>query len=58
MDINNPEISRILAILVEDLDPTSRLEFIKDAKKSPDMKSFMEGYKKYSTIYDKIRKGE
>lgn len=53
MNIDNPDISRILAILIEDLDLPSRDRFMRDAEKSPNLKEFLKGMKTYRTIYDK-----
>lgn len=56
MNINDPTISRILAILIEDLDLPSRAKFIRDAESSPNMKEFVKGLDSYKTIYDNARK--
>lgn len=41
MDINEPNNSRQLAILIQGLSPDERTEFLKEARRSKDMESFI-----------------
>jgi hypothetical protein len=42
MDINSPEISRKLAILIQYLDFEERRKFLEKAAESPDLRFFLE----------------
>lgn len=53
MDINEPITSRMLAVLIQNIDFDDRAQFIKDAEEAESMKAFMEGAGKYRrTEYD------
>ena len=44
MDINEPNNSRQLSILIQGLDPDERIDFIKEARRADDMDSFIKYY--------------
>lgn len=53
MDINEPTISRMLAVLIQSVEFDDRAQFIKDAQEAKSMEAFMEGSGKYKRIeYD------
>ncbi|MBD2428247.1 hypothetical protein [Phormidium sp. FACHB-1136] len=47
MDIGKPKISRLLAELIQPIEPEDRRRFIEDAKEAKDMEAFLEKYKTY-----------
>lgn len=49
MNINEPTISRILAILIKNIDIEDRRTFLNDAEKSANMEEFISGMSKYKT---------
>ena len=50
MNINEPQTSRVLSILIQNVAGEDRDKFIGDAKRAPDMKTFMEDMGKYKTV--------
>jgi hypothetical protein len=44
MDINEPNNSRQLAILIQGLRPDEKTEFLKEARRAKDMESFIKYY--------------
>lgn len=50
MKINEPTTSRILAILIRNIDVADRDQFIKDAEEAPDMDTFIKEMGKYRTL--------
>jgi hypothetical protein len=49
MNINDPTISRTLAVLIQPVVFEDRRRFIEDAEKAPDLDSFILGLGKYET---------
>ena len=49
MNIEEPNTSRILAILIQPVIAEDRMKFIADAKAAPDMETFVEGLNNYRT---------
>lgn len=47
MNIDKPMISRLLGNLIQIVHPEDQLRFIKDAKKSENMKEFLSYYRNY-----------
>lgn len=47
MDINNPQISRLLAQLIQPLAFEDRLKFIRDAEEARSLKTFLSRYPDY-----------
>lgn len=47
MDLRDPNNSRVLAILIQDLAFDSKVQFLEDAEEAPDMETFMRGMGKY-----------
>lgn len=52
MDINKPDISRTLAILIEPVIAEDRAKFRENAEKAANMESFMKTLKNYRTSRD------
>lgn len=50
MNIADPTISRLLAILVQPVHAEDRLRFIKDSRKAKDLKEFLKLYRTYRKI--------
>lgn len=47
MDISKPSISRLLAELIQPIEPEDQRKFIEDAQKAKNMKEFLGKYKNY-----------
>ena len=52
MDIHRPTTCRILAILIQNIHPDDRTQFIEDAKQAPDIEVFIKGMGQYKTVSD------
>ncbi len=57
MNINDPTISRILAVLIQPVLFEDRSKFIENAEKAPNMESFIRGINRYKTILLRHRPG-
>lgn len=49
MNINDPTISRILAVLIQPVLFEDRRKFVEDAEKATNMDSFVQGINRYKT---------
>lgn len=51
MNINEPTISRMLAILIQPVEAKERRRFIRDAESSPDLETFIRSLNEYEVSF-------